>query len=406
MRFGTAYFYHPQEAAYSGPSLTKSLGASFMQIDFADICMWTYVTRNKGKYDWNTLDRAYEECEKNSIKPVPTLGHHFAPPEWVEKGLLNNTVVSTPEYGRLYGKQYARLTVPVKLFADFVTEFVKRYGERTKLYALSHEWNLEYSFYTKEGTPEYDTYVENQVNCTLLAHNIIKAANPEAKLTYATMNEYLRDSVGGKRTTPLHFRADRHPFGPSFMLKRWLATGNSDFIDLLKSLYFFYVGYTYNPDGLDPIYNDPLVGDAVESLYNASATIDGKNYNYKDYIKEFTVNFMTISNKWGVNPEKTYTPEEQAALVKDSMENLLAAAARGVPVKAIAHALTDKNEDWGPTVASHWQRYLFVPEGLYAMEQWKDPLWQGPTMKGITFKPKKAAEIFKEYVAKYGKKGI
>ena len=405
MKFGTAYFYHPQEAAYSGPTLTKDLGASFMQIDFADICMWAYVMRNKGAYDWSVTDKAYDECEKNGIEPVPTFGHHLAPPEWVPKGLLNNSMVSTPKYGKLYGKQYGRLTVPQKLFADFVTEFVKRYGERTRLYALSHEWNLEFSFYTKEGTPEYDVYVDNQVGCTLLAYNIIKRADPKAKLTYALLNQYIRDSVGGKQLTPLDYQADRNPFGPSYMIKKFVETGNKEFIDLLKTIYFFHLGYTYNPVGRDPICIDSLAGDAAEELYKRSVTVDDKVYRYKDYIKEVIVNFMTISGKWGVNKEKAYSQEEQAGLVKDSMENVLAAASRRVPITSIVHALTDKNEDWGPTVADHWQRYLFVPEGLYQMVEWKDPLAQQPTMRQVTFKPKKAAKVFKEYAAKYGSKG-
>ena len=73
-----------------------------------------------------------------------------------------------------------------------------------------------------------------------------------------------------------------------------------------------------------------------------------------------------------------------------------------MPVTSIVHALTDKNEDWGETVSEDWQRYLFVPEGLYSMDQWKDPLIQGHTMSGVTFRPKKAAKVFKSYISKYG----
>jgi len=400
MRFGTAYFYHPQEDRYSGPGITKELGASFMQIDFADVSMWYYVMRKKGTYDWSMVDKAYDECEKNRIEPVPTIGHHFAPPEWVNKGLLNTEKVSTPEYGKFYGSQYSRLTIPEKLFADFVTELVKRYGERTKLYALSHEWNLEFNFYCKEGTPEYETYVENQLGCTLLAYKIIKHLHPDAKITYGLLNQYRCDSVGGKPVTPLHYRADRHPFGPSFMIKKCLETGNQDFVDLLETVYFFPIGYTYNPEGLDPIYIDGRPGDAAKSLYNASLTMDGKTYKYKDFIKEILVNFMTISGVWGVNKEKAYSQEEQADLVRRSMENLFTVASQGVPITGIIHALTDKNEDWGPTVGGHWQRWLFVPEGLYEMEQWKDPLYQGQTMKHVSFKPKKAAKVFKDFALK------
>ena len=398
MEFGTVYFHHRREPQYVGPVMTSELGVTSMQIDFAEVSTWYQVEKGPNAYAWEILDEAFDACEKQRIEPILSFAHHFAPPDWVEGGPFNDTIVSTPDYGSLYGSAYEKLTILQKSFADFVTGVVERYKDRTSLYTFSHEWNLAWMFCSKKGSSEYDKLLKNQIKCTLLAYNIIKERAPNARITYGLFCNYRRDSVEGRPITPLYYTVEEFPFGPSFMIRRFAETGNRDFLDLMKTTYIFYTCYTDSVDEITPIYVDARAGDAVEALYNASVNIEGKVYRYRDYIQEVLVNPITISGNWCFNVKRLYSEEEQAKYLSDSIANILEAKKRGIPVTRILANLLDKNED---SSRYAFDRYLFVPEGLYRMKQRIDPLKRGPTTWAVMYERKQAADTFQQIVSQY-----
>jgi len=406
LKFGSVYMYHHlNEPEYVGPVLTKNIGGSCIQMDFAEVSAWYQIERSPGVYDWTTMDKAYDACEHAGIEPMPSLCHHFAPHEWVKDGPFNDELIDTPEYSSLYGSEYGRLTVAQKSFADFVTAFVKRYRKRTNLYIMSHEYNLAYLLTTKKGTPEYNRLITNQTGSLLLAYNIIKKLAPTAKFTYGLAVNYLRDSFGGEPITPLHFGAERSPFGPRFMINKYVETGNKDFLDLMKTTDIFYFGYTTleSADDMVPIYADDRAGDVAESFYNGKTTVDGKTYYYRDYVKEIIINHLSSTGKWLLNPEHPYTESQQAELLKGSLNNILTAKSRGVPINRILVPLVDKNEYVGPVSSNDADNWLYVPEGLFKMRGEVERLKKGRTVvpKTITYEPKKAVDAYKKAVLSY-----
>lgn len=396
LKFGTVYFNHPNEKEYFGPAATRELGANCMQIDFAEVSMWYQVEKGKGTYDWTIVDKAYDTCEREGIEPIPSLCHHFAPPDWVSNGPFNDTVIEAPEYGSRLGLQFQKLTTLQKSFADFVTAFVKRYGDRTNLYMLSHEWNLAWMFCSKKDSPEYQKLLSNQVVCTLLAYRIVREHNPTAKFTYGLFTNYRRDRLDGIPITSLYNTVEEFPFGPSFMIRKYLETGNRDFLELLKTIYVFYTCYTNNLDGITPIFIDDKAGEAAEALFKGNVNVDGKDYPYKDFVKEIIVNPITISGKWCFNTEKSYTEKEQAAALVGSLKSIVAANCKGVPISTILACLVDKNEYSSRYAFDPW---LMVPEGLYKMKADIDPLKRGPTTWDITYVPKEAASEYKRFIS-------
>jgi len=272
-----------------------------------------------------------------------------------------------------------------------VTSVVERYKDRTSLYTFSHQWNLAWVFCSNKGTSEYDKLLKNQVKCTLLAYNIIRQQGADAKITYGHFCNYRRDSAEGRSVTPLYYTVKQFPFGPSFIIRQFVETGNRDFLDLMKTTYMFYGCYTDSVDGITPTYVDARAGGAVEALYDASLNIKGKVYRYRDYIQEILVNPITISGNWCFNIKRSYGEEEQAKFLGDSIANILEAKKHGVPITCILANLLDKNED---SSGYAFDRWLFVPEGLYKMRGEIDPLRRGPTTWAVAYDRKQAADTY------------
>lgn len=129
----------------------------------------------------------------------------------------------------------------------------------------------------------------------------------------------------------------------------------------------------------------------VEALYDASLNIKGKVYRYQDYIQEILVNPITISGNWCFNIKRSYGEEEQAKFLGDSIASILEAKKHGVPITCILANLLDKNED---SSGYAFDRWLFVPEGLYKMRGEIDSLRRGPTTWAVAYDRKQAADTY------------
>jgi hypothetical protein len=313
----------------------------------------------------------------------------------VREGPFNRDLVETPQYAK-YGAEFGKMTLLQKEWCDYVTEAVRRYGDRTKTFTCSHEWNLNWVFYARERTPQFDIYVKNQTACTLLAYKIVRDIAPNAEFTYGLMAAYRRDAPGGRATTPLYDTVEAWPLGPSFMMARYLETGDSDYLDMLKVCYVFYLSYTDNPVGLSPIYIDSLAGDATEALYNAETTLGGKRFRYRDYIKSFIVLPFSTTGLWSFNRVRGYTEGEQSTNLVASIDNIRAASGRGVPIRSIYLMLVDKNEYYSTYAFDQWR---YVTEGIYKMRGEIDLMRTAPATWGIEYEPKVAVNALKEKIA-------
>ena len=399
LSFGTIYFHHMKQTEYVGPKLTREVGGTFVQLDTSDVGLWYLTEKRQGVYDWSLLDEAYGACEQERVEPVPSFSHHFMPPSWIEKGPFDDNVVDASEYEG-YGEEFKELTLVQKSFADFVADLVKRYGNKTKLYVFSHEWNLTQAQFAKPGSVEYGKLLRNQLISTILAYKIIRRMQPSAKVTAGLLNFYRRDAENGRQLNALASLIEEWPFGPRYMIRKYVETGDEDYLRFLETTYLFYASYSASKDGFGPFYFDDRVGEALEELYNGSVTVDRKRYYYRDYIRGFIISPVSMSTKWTGNLDRFYTEEEQAKILKTSLEKVIEAENRGIPISRIIVSLNDKNEDWTKYAQNRW---LYVPEGVYRMKGFRDPLIKKPTDWPISYEPKKAAEIFRRYAEKYKK---
>ncbi len=396
MQYGSVYFSHSTEKEYIGPKLTKQLGADAIQLDFAEMSTWYQVHKGKNYFDWSKLDEAYNRCESEGIEPIISFSHHFCPPAWVREGPFNKDFIETPQYGSKYGSEFDRMSSIERAWAEYVTALVHRYGDKTKKFVYSHEWNLNWIFYAKKGTPQYNQFLKNQIGCTLLAYKITKEQLPRATLTYGLLAEHKRDRPHGKPITSLYQTVEEWPFGPSFMVRKYLETGDRDYLELIKTTYLFYLSHTDNPNGLTPIYMDASAGDAAEALYKAQVSIDRKNYRYIDYIHSFIILPFSTTGVWNFNRDRGYTEKEQSSHIIRSVENILAAKRRGTPIEMILFSLVDKNEYYSSYAFEPWR---YCPEGLYRLTGRVDPFRQGAMVRKFDYRPKEAVRDIKRKVS-------
>jgi hypothetical protein len=389
LRLGAVYFNHPTEREYVGPRLARDVGATHLQLDFAEMSTWYQVHKGEGYFDWRVLDRAYVSCEAEGVSPMISLAHHFCPPPWVREGPFNQDLVETPQYADRFGTQFGKMTLLQKEWCEYVTALVRRYGDRTNNFICSHEWNLNWLFYAKMGTPQFELYLRNQMACTILAYKIVREQVPGATFSYGLLAQHKRDKPDGRVTSSLHQTIEDWPLGPSAMIKKYIQTGDRDYLNLMRTTYLFYLSHTDNPTGLAPIFMDTLAGEAAEGIYRAEATIEGKNYRYRDHISSFIVLPFCISGAWGFNRAREYSEQEQAAQIIGSIDSISSAAKRGVPVEMILLMLVDKNEYYSNYAFDQWR---FVPEGMYKMKGQIDRFRTGPADWEIEFQPKAAVE--------------
>lgn len=391
IRFGTIYFHHAEDQDYAGPALARQLGASFVQLDTSNVCLWFQIHRAPDSYSWELLDRVYDLCEAEGIEPVPSLCHHFAPPRWVENGPFNDTMVAAPEYAR-FGTRFARLTALQKAFADFVTAFAARYGERTELCVLSHEWNLTHEMFKTPDASRNKKLLDNQMMCTLLAHKILSRRNPSVKVTYGIENLYRKDLNSGKRVSSYTDMIDAWPFSPRHMIREYVRTGDADLLKLLETSYVFHLGHSDSPEGFGTIYPDDSIGHALDELWRTEVVVEGQTFRYRDHIKEIIAAPFASSTWWMANADRRYSEEEQAECLENSIRAIFAAADRGIPVARILVTLNDKNEDWTEFSGERW---IYVPEGIFKIRGFGDPLRHEPTPPNVVYEPKLAAETYR-----------
>jgi hypothetical protein len=392
IRFGTIYFHHRQDQDYVGPRLAREVGGSFVQLDTSDVLLWHQTHRGPGIFDWTLLDLAYERCESEGLEPVPSLAHHFAPPPWIAGGPFNSERAPEQRYSR-FGAEFNHVTVVEDAFGEFVEALVDRYGSRTGLYVLSHEWNLTHEMFRTPDPARNDALLKNQLGCTVLAHKLIRERRPSAKVSYGLLNLYRKNPQTEERIGSYTDMISAWPFSPRYMIEQYLRTGDDDYLNLLSAFFVFHLGYSDSPAGFGTIYLDHSVGHVLEELWNQSFEIHGKTFRNRDYIKEIIVSPFASSEYWMANPRRVYAESEQASFLENSTRRIREVAARGVPVSRIVVTLNDKNEDWTEFAP---QRWVFVPEGMYRIVGLTDPMRHGPTDWTVTYSPKQAAMTFKK----------
>lgn len=220
---------------------------------------WPYIQAKPQSYSWSNLDAWVSTAER--------LGFDFyysfkAVPAWAARDQSACEPSSLPAIMRC-----ASMPRDIALFDEFVTRLVTRYKGRIKFYEL---WN----------EPEYDLKiaVQDMVELTNRAHDIIRRIDPAAKIITPSLNGRHADYAD-----------------------RYFAAGGTRDVDVV-SLHTYTGTQTNYPETIDPGYRGPgaLVAPILPVLRKYG--LDQKP-------------LWSTEGAWSDRPNSLPDPQDQAAFV-------------------------------------------------------------------------------------------